>query len=590
MNIAWENRWMESMRGERWESLVKKYNTEFKKAVESVATNAEKKRIAKAFSDADLLAAADAKRTVGNGTIEITPGHALLFSWKSPLYGKGKAAALDCSSDGSLIATIEETSSEQYKCVVREKGRILWKSPGVAMEEVAVVGDTVYYIEQGDILLWRSKLWSYSVKTDEHKLLFEEKDRTYQLSLIKGHSHCLFLIRDNYKSQDLFQVKDVVYLLAKNGRYVPVGAAPDEPCYFELRRNEWVPVGPTLTAIQWPRLKNCAIEYIDLRRQEIVLRRMGIRTYYRKGHIVRQGFFSLVPGDDHLWQGGRRLRQPIVKKPDASVSYHTCKSKDGTRVPYVILSRASTPKGVIVYMYGAYNQPSMITTKKHWQPYLQSGWAIVVAMIRGGGDHTYEWSDEARTWRRERSVEDAEAVIHSARRILSLGPEATCIYGRSAGGYIIGALVNRHPGATLFGAVYLEAAFLDVLRTMSQPDLPAVVAESNEFGNPKRIEDLETLLRLSPVDNVPPGGVPALFLVARTALGDVEVYAYESVKWMERIRGGGGGGSHNALLHVGGKESGHFTESVSVYEEYAEDFLLLENWISRASASKKSHH
>jgi protease II len=577
--IKWadENRWMESMRGARWNALVKEYNTEFRRAVVGGAPTAALKKIARAFSTASAAAAAEGIRLAGDGAVEIRPGRGLLFSWSAPgLRVGGVAAALDCSGD-ALIATIEEVTSEQYKCIVRREGRVVWKSPGVAMEEVAVVGAAVYYIEQGAVPLWRAKLWLYDSQTGKRQLLFEEVDRTYQLSLVRGADHCLFLKRSNYETEDLFHVHGrAVRTLSTGARAVhPVGGA--DPAWFEYRGDTWHPHGKSLQGRRFPFLSNCAIDFVDLEKEDIVIRRYGLRTRWRAGRAVRRGYFTLAESDDHIWQGTKQKRAPRVIEPDAGVSYHTCTSTDDTRVPYVILKKGrGQPKGVIVYIYGAYNVPSLIGTKRRWQPYLDAGWAIAVAMIRGGGDHTPTWSDAARTWRRERAVEDAEAVVAAARRELGLGAQQTCIYGRSAGGYIIGALVNRHPDADLFGAVYVEAAFLDVLRTMSQPHLPAVTAESNEFGDPlKRVADLETLVRLSPVDNVPPGGTPALFVVARTALGDIEVYAYESVKWMERLKTGG-------HLFIG--NAGHFTESADVYTEYAEDFVLLEEWLGRQPA------
>jgi oligopeptidase B len=191
-------------------------------------------------------------------------------------------------------------------------------------------------------------------------------------------------------------------------------------------------------------------------------------------------------------------------------------------------------------------------------------------MIRGGGDHDAAWAAAARASLREKGVEDAEAVIKAARRVAGLGASQTCIYGRSAGGYTVGALVNRHPTGILFGAVYTEAPFVDVLNTMSNPALPASLAESGEFGHPERIEDLETMLRLSPVQNVP-ATVQGLFIICRTALGDIEVAAYEPVKWITRLGTG--------LLYVK-NGAGHFTETDDAFQDMAEDFCLLQAWLN----------
>jgi oligopeptidase B len=175
-------------------------------------------------------------------------------------------------------------------------------------------------------------------------------------------------------------------------------------------------------------------------------------------------------------------------------------------------------------------------------------------------------------------VEDLEACVRALQEVTGLGPAQTCVYGRSAGGYLVGAAVARQPQGTLFRAAYCEVPYVDVLRTASNPALPLTELEYLEFGNPARWpSDFEAILRLSPVDAVGPGGAPGVFVLCRTAENDMQVFAYESFKWVDALRGQGGqkGGAQPKLLALT-ESSGHFSHGEQMIRERAEDFLLLQ--------------
>jgi protease II len=136
----------------------------------------------------------------------------------------------------------------------------------------------------------------------------------------------------------------------------------------------------------------------------------------------------------------------------------------------------------------------------------------------------------------------------------------------------VGAAATRHPDGELFGSIYTEAPYVDVLRTASNSALPLTEYELQEFGDPlKNIADFETLLRLGPVTALTEEGAPGLYVVCRTAMKDRQVYAYESLKWIERLRGRGG---EDKLLEIG-KGQGHFTQGEALYAERAADYLLI---------------
>jgi oligopeptidase B len=231
--------------------------------------------------------------------------------------------------------------------------------------------------------------------------------------------------------------------------------------------------------------------------------------------------------------------------------------------------------------YGGYGIPTGLDTAR-WRPYLEAGWAITFALVRGGGDYGDCWADAARTYRKARSIEDTECVIRSAQKKTGIHWTKTCLYGRSAGGYTLGAIVARHGGGGLIGAAYTEVPYVDLLRTTTNPRLPLTVLEYDEFGNPaKKLEDLETILQLSPVDALPEEGAPAIFVVARTSLNDREVLPYESVKWITKLRGFPTptvGAAEKYLSILDGH--GHFVKGSDGIHQKNEDFILLNGWLT----------
>jgi hypothetical protein len=186
----------------------------------------------------------------------------------------------------------------------------------------------------------------------------------------------------------------------------------------------------------------------------------------------------------------------------------------------------------------------------------------------------------------KRSMDDFEACIRQAQRTLRLGANQTAIYGRSAGGYLVGSTVSRHASGNLFGCAYLEVPYLDVLATTSNPTLPLTQLEYNEFGNPRdKPQNFQALLDLSPVDTIPSKGAPSIFVLCRTGLHDKEVFAYESFKWITRLKEAQKSGEPKLLAAE--PDQGHFSGKTSADKLRAQDLSLLIGWSTRISTSRK---
>jgi oligopeptidase B len=239
-------------------------------------------------------------------------------------------------------------------------------------------------------------------------------------------------------------------------------------------------------------------------------------------------------------------------------------SKDGSKVPFVLIKPTSgTPKGLLVVGYGAYGISTPLQTA-HWEPLLNSGWALAIGLWRGGGDDTPEWEDAGRLTGRIRVLEDAEAVVRKAQQISNVSARRTVLYGRSAGGLWVGGLSAKFPDGSLAGGAYIEVGYLDAFRTMRNPHLPLTQLETDEFGLPaQRLSDSIGALRWSPMDLLRPKGTPGMWQIVRTAVNDKEVFAYESVKWVMKSRAGRTARASRVYLAIE-SDQGHFVSDGGV--------------------------
>ena len=280
------------------------------------------------------------------------------------------------------------------------------------------------------------------------------------------------------------------------------------------------------------------------------------------------------------------VAHPIEFKPLDVNRFHTL-SKDGTNVPFVIIKeKGIKPKAQLIYVYGAYGSSTPIGwPHTSWYPILKRKWAIVFALVRGGGDIDAAWAEMARRENRHVSVDDFEAVIRAAKTKNGLEADKTVIFGRSAGGLPVGAIIGRYPDGHLVGAAFTEVPYVDILRTSTNPDLPLTIGEYDEFGNPEeRIMNFKELLSVSPINTLPADGAPGVFVMSRVGLLDRQVFAYESFKWIQRLRGGALT-SDGIISHPNGKyvtferKEAHQYSPLRFSRFRAIDLAILDNWV-----------
>jgi protease II len=214
-----------------------------------------------------------------------------------------------------------------------------------------------------------------------------------------------------------------------------------------------------------------------------------------------------------------------------------------------------------------------------WGPLIESDWCILYTFLRGGGDHTESWAKAGRVKGRTKTIQDFEALVRSAQRLFTIQPSHTVIYGRSAGGLLMGGTLANHPNGSLMTGVYAEVPYVDELRTTTNPELPLTSLEHNEFGNPiYKLEDFLSVGLLSPADTAMTLKCPSIFVLSRTAENDSQVFTYEPVKWIRRLRKNAGQAPKLCIIEKG---QGHFTPPDIQSKQWAMDCALLDAWVHK---------
>ncbi len=210
---------------------------------------------------------------------------------------------------------------------------------------------------------------------------------------------------------------------------------------------------------------------------------------------------------------------------------------DGETVPITVLMRAETPLDgsapLLLYGYGAYGIPMEPSFSIRSLSLVDRGWIWATAHIRGGTEKGWGWFLDGRAEKKANTFTDFIACAEHLHAVGYGAPARTVAYGGSAGGMLMGAVTNLRPD--LWAGIIAAVPFVDVLNTMSDPDLPLTPPEWPEWGNP--IVDPAAYARIagySPYDNVREAPYPAV--LATGGLSDPRVTYWEPAKWVAALR------------------------------------------------------
>jgi oligopeptidase B len=279
--------------------------------------------------------------------------------------------------------------------------------------------------------------------------------------------------------------------------------------------------------------------------EEVYTAYLGNNPSFDQAHL-RYGYTSLTtPGSviDYDFSTGKKTvqkQQEVVGGYDAS-EYETKRlwatATDGTKVPVSLVYKKSMlrengPNPTLLYGYGSYGitiDPSFSTVRLSL---LDRGFVYAIAHIRGSQYMGRPWYENGKMFDKKNTFTD---FINCAEALIEEGyatPETLMAMGGSAGGLLMGAVVNERPD--LFRGVIAAVPFVDVVTTMLDETIPLTTGEFDEWGNPKNEDSYHYMKSYSPYDNVKAQDYPAMLIT--TGLHDSQVQYWEPAKWIARLR------------------------------------------------------
>jgi len=248
---------------------------------------------------------------------------------------------------------------------------------------------------------------------------------------------------------------------------------------------------------------------------------------------------------------------------------------DGTEIPMSIVYKKGMKKDgsnpTLLYGYGSYGASMDPTFSITRLSLLDRGFVYAIAHIRGGQEMGRQWYEDGKMFKKKNTFTD---FINCAEFLIEekfTTPEKLFASGGSAGGLLMGAVVNMRPD--LFKGVIAKVPFVDVVTTMEDESIPLTTGEFDEWGNPKNPESYMYMLEYSPYDQVKPQNYPNMLVT--TGFHDSQVQYWEPAKWVAKLRELKT--DNNKVLLRTNMETGHggTTGRFKVYEEIAQEFAFI---------------
>ncbi len=486
--------------------------------------------------------------------------------------------------------------------------------PGVT-GNVAWANDnqTVFYTRQDPVTLRWHRIYRHTLGTDPAAdvLVYEETDETFSSFVFKTKSKRYLMIGSRQTLSDEYRFLDaddpggsfqVVQPRQKNHEY----GVDHYGDHFYIRTNDGAqnfrlmktPVTAT-TRENWqeviPHRDDVLLEGFEIFKDHLVLaeRKNGLRQlrirpwdgsrehYLDFGepaylayistnpdfdtNVLRYGYTSMTtPNSTFDYDMNARtktlLKQEEVlggfDKDDYKTERLYATAGDGTRVPISLvyrkdLFRRNGSAPLLLNGYGSYGASRDATFSSARLSLLDRGFVFALAHVRGGSEMGRWWYEDGKLLNKKNTFTDFIACGEHLVRQQYADPQRLFAMGGSAGGLLMGAVVNMRPD--LFKGVVAAVPFVDVVTTMLDESIPLTTGEYDEWGNPNEEVYYEYILSYSPYDNVEAKAYPHLLVT--TGLHDSQVQYWEPAKWVARLRALKT--DHNRLLLKTNMEAGH---------------------------------
>ena len=251
-------------------------------------------------------------------------------------------------------------------------------------------------------------------------------------------------------------------------------------------------------------------------------------------------------------------------------------ARDNEQIPVVTVAHKNTvldSAPILFYGYGSYGINIDAQFRESLIPLLNRGFIFAIVNIRGGGEMGKEWYEKGRMFNKMNTFYDFNDGV---KEVLKLGigdPENVFARGGSAGGLLMGAIVNLEP--ELYKGILSGVPFVDVLTTMSDPSIPLTTFEYDEWGNPANIDEYNYMKQYSPYDNIDKLNYPSIFITS--SLFDSQVQYFEPAKYVAKLKEYNQ--SENVILMKMNLIGGHggLNGKINQFKETAEEYSFILN-------------
>lgn len=494
---------------------------------------------------------------------------------------------------------------------------------------------TLFYAMKDEVTLRSYKIFKHKLfsGTKNDKMVFHEKDETYNTFVYKSKSKKYIIIGSsstltseyrilNANTPDetfkIFQkrVRELDYSIAHYKDHFYVIANSDNARNFKLLKvNEsqtqkefWKEVIPHRDDVL---IEDIEIfkDYLVINERENGLNRLRIMSWERHedyylpfesetytvfignnpdfdSDVLRYSFNSLTSPSSvidynfYTRESELKKQQEVLGGDFNQDDYESKRiwvtSRDGVKIPISLVYKKGIKLNgknpLLLYAYGSYGStidPSFSTIRLSL---LNRGFIYAIAHVRGGEYLGREWYENGKLLSKLNTFYD---YIDCSKHLIKenyTSSEHLYAYGGSAGGLLMGAVINMNP--ELYHGVLAAVPFVDVVTTMLDDTIPLTTGEYDEWGNPNEIEYYQYMKSYSPYDNVDAKSYPNMLVT--TGLYDSQVQYWEPAKWVAKLRELRKG-SNILVFHIDmdsghGGASGRFESLKEVALEYA--FLL----------------
>ena len=505
-------------------------------------------------------------------------------------------AAYNVSNDGNLLAyTTDNTGFRQYTLAVKDlqTGKLL---PDRAERVGSLVwandNKTLFYTIEEAVAKRQYRLYRHAVGAKgPDDLIYEEKDERFEVEVAAARSQAyIFLVSASHTTSEVRYIpadqpmadwkvieprkQDVEYYPDHNGDFFYI-RSNDTGRNFRLvktpvsdpRAQNWQEVVPQRAAVMLDDIDFFKTYYISYERENGLpqIRVTDLRNgrsrridfpepaYVAYAYLNREyettkfryGYQSSITPASVFEYDVDSANSTLLKQKEVPGGYDRTRyqveriyatASDGVKVPISLVHLKNAKRDgsgpLYLYGYGSYGVSNDIFFNSNLFSMVDRGVVAAVAHIRGGGELGKAWHDDGRMMHKKNTFTD---FIACAEYLLAQGygsKDRFVIEGRSAGGLLMGAVLNMRPD--LFHAALVGVPFVDVINTELDDSLPLTVGEFEEWGNPKEKAAFDYMISYSPYDNIQAKTYPNMLV--KTSFNDSQVMYWEPAKYVAKMR------------------------------------------------------